>query len=87
MRSLKSYLSASSSLLLSNFRLEWSGRVDILQVVLGAILLAGYYLIEIAYRIVYFIVHFWIVSISVVGLIMVALIGKRQSTSRNSTKF
>lgn len=60
--------------------------MDILQVVLGAILLAGYYLIEIAYRIVYFIVHFWIVSIFVIALIVVALIGKRQSTSRNSRK-
>jgi hypothetical protein len=79
-------LSASVGLLSFNFKLERSDRSDILQVVIGAILFTGYYLIEIAYRIVYFIVHFWIVSIFVVALIVVAWIGRRQSASRSSTK-
>lgn len=80
------YLSVSASLLSFNFEMERSDSVDPLQVVIGGILLAGYYLIEIAYRVVYFIVHFWIVSVFVAALIVVVLIGNRQSTSRKSTK-
>ncbi|QOZ69095.1 hypothetical protein [Bradyrhizobium arachidis] len=56
-------MSENIRLLSSHFELEGSDRVDLLQIVFGAILLAGYYLIEIAYRVVYFIVHFWIVSV------------------------
>jgi hypothetical protein len=50
--------------------------VDILQHILAAMLLAGYYLIEFGGRALSYIVHYWTVSITLVAIIVAALIAK-----------
>ena len=61
-----------------------SDKVDIPQIILAAILLAVYYLIEIGSHALRFIVDYWIVLIFAAAMIVAVLIGTWRPTSRNS---